>query len=138
MRAGHAASLLGLLYLAGACLVWLLNGREAALAVVTGGLLPIAISGISLAIFFARKSRRGSHNRYQRFVLINFLVKVVLIGAWTALFLLVTALPRTPFVVSLLLNFFAWHVFEAYRYQSTFSKLTAGMEKGISPETRAP
>jgi hypothetical protein len=133
MRPGHAASILVCLFIAGSGLVWLFSSGEAAIAVVTGGLLPIVISAISLGLFFARKTQEVSHERYQRFVLINFLVKVVLIGAWTVLFLLITALPRAPFVMSLLLNFFAWHVFEAYRYQSTFGTLTTRLEKGVSP-----
>ncbi|UCH11269.1 MAG: hypothetical protein JSU61_05105 [Fidelibacterota bacterium] len=133
MRPGHAALILGCLFIAGCCLAWLLSSRDTAVAVITGGLLPIAISGISLVVFFARKSRSADHHRYQRFVLINFLVKVILIGGWTALVLLTTSLPRTPFVVSLLVNFLAWHIFEAYRYQSTFGKLTARVEEGITP-----
>ena len=90
---------------------------EPALAVFAGGILPIATSIGSLCIFFALKPDTGSQRKYQRFILINFLVKVVLIGLWTALVILAMQLPRGPFVASLLVNFFAWHIYEACRYQ---------------------
>jgi len=117
MKPAFVGAILGGLFMAGSTLVWLVAGRLSAVAVVVGGLVPIAISVGSLAVFHTRRPRLGHQRKYQRFVLINFLVKVVFIGLWTAVILLATPLPREPFVVSLLFNFFGWHLFEAFRYQ---------------------
>ncbi len=126
MKPALAAGILASLFAAGSGLVWLLAGGPSAVAVLTGGTLPIIISAGSLLVFFARKYPPDSQKRYQHFVLTNFLVKVVFIGVWTTLILRTTALPQGPFVVSLLANFFAWHVFEAARYQSALLRLTKG------------
>ena len=117
MRPALAGSILGALFVAGSGLVWLVADGASAVAVFAGGILPIATSLGSLFIFFALKLDTGSQRKYQRFILINFLVKVVLIGLWTALVIRAMQLPRGPFVASLLVNFFAWHFYEAYRYQ---------------------
>lgn len=132
MRPVLAGAILGVLLVAVSGLVWLVAGKPGALAIFAGGILPVAISTGSLVIFFTRMPRRGGYRQYQRFVLTNFLVKVVFIGLWTALVLLTTSLPRGPFVFSLLVNFFAWHVFEAYRYQSTLGAPAARPGKGTS------
>ncbi len=117
MRPLLAGTILGVLFIISSGLVWFAAGGASAAAVFAGGILPIAISLTSLFIFFAYKPDRGSQKKYQHFILINFLVKVVLIGLWTALVMLAMQLPPGPFVASLLVNFFAWHVYEAYRYQ---------------------
>ncbi len=109
--------ILGVLFIAITGLVWLVTGAANALAVFVGGILPIAISIISIFTFFTLKPHTRGPNRYQRFVVINFLIKVVLIGLWTALIILSVKVPTGPFVVSLLANFLAWHIYEAYRYQ---------------------
>jgi len=117
MRPALAGAILGALFVAGSGLVWLVAGGASAVAVFAGGILPIATSIGSLFIFFALNLDTGSQGKYQRFILINFLVKVVLIGLWTTLVILAMQLPRGPFVASLLVNFFAWHIYEACRYQ---------------------
>ena len=98
-------------------LVWFVTDIANALAVFIGGILPIAISIISIITFITLKLHTRGRKRYQRFVVINFLAKVVLIGLWTALIILSVKIPKGPFVVSLLANFLAWHIYEAYRYQ---------------------
>lgn len=120
MRPLLTGAILGTFFIAGSGLVWFAAGGANAAAVFTGGILPIAISIGSLFIFSVLKPDTGGQRKYQRFVLTNFLVKVVLIGLWTALVLLAMRLPRGPFVASLLVNFFAWHVYEAYSYQQRF------------------
>lgn len=117
MRPGLAGAILGTLFIAGSGLAWLAAGSAGAAAVFAGGILPIAISISSLIIFSILKPDTGGQRKYQRFVLANFLIKVVLIGLWTALILLAVRLPRGLFVASLLVNFFTWHVYEALRYQ---------------------
>ncbi len=117
MRPILAGAILGALFIAGSGLAWLATGSAGAAAVFAGGILPIAISISSLIIFSILKPDAGGQRKYQHFVLANFLTKVVLIGLWTALILLAARLPRGLFVASLLVNFFAWHVYEASRYQ---------------------
>lgn len=111
------APALGGVFLAVSWLVWMVAGERYALAVLAGGSLPIAISVVSLYAFLVVAAKGESQSLHQRLVVINFLVKVVLIGLWMALILRATTLPRVPFVISLLVNFFTWHVYEAYRYQ---------------------
>ncbi|UCH62938.1 MAG: hypothetical protein JSU77_00310 [Fidelibacterota bacterium] len=130
MRPLIAGASLGVLFFISSGLVWFTAGSAGAAAVFAGGILPITISICSLFIFSILKPDTGGHKKYQRFILANFLVKVVLIGLWTALVLLAIHLPREPFIASLLINFFAWHVYEAYRYQQQFKTAqhsTAGM-----------
>ena len=111
--------LLAAILLVGAGISWLLAGSAGALAVLAGGLFPgaISISSILALSFIVRSERMGSIG-YQQFVLANFIAKVVLLGGWTAAIVLVTSLPISLFIASLLVNFLAWHIYEAYRYQS--------------------
>ena len=119
MKPPVVGMLFAALLLTGAGTMWLLAGGAGALAVLAGGLFPGAISMSSLlALSFIVRSERMSPNGYQQFVLANFLAKVVLLGGWTATIVLVTALPVGLFIASLLVNFLAWHIYEAYRYQS--------------------
>ncbi len=112
------APALGGLFLVVSGVVWMVAGERSALAVLAGGSLPIAISVVSMYAYLVAAAKGKSQTYHQGFVVINFLVKVVLIGLWMALILRATTLPRVPFVVSLLVNFFTWHVYEAYRYQA--------------------
>ena len=109
-------------FVAGIGISGLLAGAATATAVLAGGILPLVVSGASLAVFFYRKAGIVQQGAYQRFVVINFIAKVILIGGWTAVILLTTSLPIAVFVVSLLVNFFLWHLFEAYRYQSVLKQ----------------
>ncbi|MFB0517231.1 MAG: hypothetical protein ACETWG_11605 [Candidatus Neomarinimicrobiota bacterium] len=132
MRPVITGTILGVLFALASGLVWLLAGRPNAVAVFAGGILPIAISAGSLFVFFVLKTQPDQQRRYQRFVVTNFLVKVVLIGLWTAAILLATALPPGPFVGSLLVNFFIWHLFEAYRYQAALGAVAVRLGRGGS------
>ena len=112
-------AVLAALMLAAAAAMWRLTGGADALAVLAGGLLPVAVSVGSLRVFVLMFGPGNFDPKgYQRFVVTNFLVKLVLMGAWLAGILLTTSLPRGPFVASLLVNFMAWHLLEAYRYQT--------------------
>lgn len=122
MRPIWIAAILVAGFVVGIGMSWLLVGSTAANAVLAGGILPLVISGTSLVIFFSYISRIIEQGTYQRFVVINFIAKVLLIGVWTAVILLSTSLPIAPFIVSLLINFIIWHLFEAYRYQSALKQ----------------
>ena len=88
------------------------------LSILAGGILPICISVTSLVLFHIRVFPRAQEKGiYERFVLINFFVKIVLIAIWVGIILAGTDLPQLPFAISLLLNFFSWHLFEAFRYR---------------------
>ena len=113
------AMLLAVMLLIGAGISWLLAGSAGALAVLAGGLFPAAISiGSLMALSFIVRSERMGSVGYPQFVLANFIAKVVLLGGWTAAIVLVTSLPISLFIASLLVNFLAWHIYEAFRYQS--------------------
>ncbi|MFC1481435.1 hypothetical protein ACFL6E_04215 [Candidatus Neomarinimicrobiota bacterium] len=101
-----------------------IDSRTIALAVLLAGVVPIGISAVSLLLFFRVETKRTAAG-HDRFVLINFLVKVVLIGTWLTSLLLATKLPHWPVVISLLANFLAWHLYEAYRYQSHLTSLSS-------------
>ena len=118
------APVLGGAFLAVSGMVWVMASGGSALAVLAGGGLPIAISVVSLYAFQVAAENGESQRHHDSFVAVNFLVKVVLIGLWMVLILLATTLPRIPFVVSLLVNFFTWHVYEAYRYQAYLQAAT--------------
>ena len=123
MKAFLTGTLLGALMLTGAGAMWLAGGGSGAVAVLAGGLLPLVISVGSLVVFFlVLQPGKMGQKSYQRFVLTNFFIKVFLLGGWLAAILLATSLPRIPFIASLLLNFMAWHVYEAYRYQSAVGR----------------
>ncbi len=116
-------AVLGALMLTGAGAMWLAGGGSGAVAVLAGGLLPLAISAGSLVVFFlVLQPETMGQKSYVRFVLTNFFLKVLLLGGWVAAILLATSLPRIPFIASLLLNFMAWHVYEAYRYQAAVGR----------------
>ncbi len=87
------------------------------LAVLGGGLVPWIVSVSSLVLFFQWLPRRSGAMKHEKFVLLNFLVKVILIGGWVTLILMLTAWPVRAFIISLVVNFLAWHLYEAYCYQ---------------------
>lgn len=122
MKSFWLAMILVVVFIAGIGASRLLAGAAAAIAVLAGGIIPLVVSGVSLALFFYRKAGIVQQGAYQRFVVINFIAKVILIGGWTAVILLTTSLPIAIFVVSLLVNFFLWHLYEAYRYQSVLKQ----------------
>lgn len=112
LYAGALAALLGL----AALLTRQMAGGSAAWALAAGGLVPAVVSWVSLALLLDG-SRPLSAQTHQRDMLINFFAKVLLIGGWTVAVVLATTLPRTVFVASLLINFMAWHLLEAWAYQ---------------------
>jgi len=87
------------------------------LAVLGGGLVPWVVSVVSLVLFFQWLPGRSGSRKHEKFVLLNFLVKVILIGGWVTVILMLTAWPVRAFIISLVVNFLAWHLFEAHCYQ---------------------
>jgi uncharacterized membrane-anchored protein len=118
--------LVGLLILAAGLVLGLADGTSS-WSVIAGAVVPIAVS-ISSLVYFARfRVVVADQRSQQRFIIVNFLIKVVAIAVWMAVIFRATSLPRLPFIVSLLVNFLAWHLYEAYRYQQSW--LAAGRER---------
>lgn len=124
MRLPLGAVILVALFLAAAGMARVFGDNGLFMAVWAGGLLPLAISVVSLVVFFRLLPGKLDPRKHDRFVIVNFLTKVVLIGAWITAVLVLTTWPQAAFVVSLLVNFMAWHLYEAFRYQQYY--LAAG------------
>ena len=130
MRLPRGAVILVALFLAAAGMARLFGDNGLFLAVSTGGLLPLTISAVSLVVFFRLLRGKLDPRKHDRFVIVNFLTKVVLIGAWITAVIVLTTWPQAAFVVSLLVNFLAWHLYEAFRYQQYY--LAAGRRRGAA------
>lgn len=117
MRLPLGAVILGGLFLASALLALAVGDSALFLAVSAGGFLPLSISVVSLIVFSRLLPGQTGSRKHDHFVLVNFLAKVVLIGAWITAILVLTDWPQAAFVISLLVNFLAWHLYEAFRYQ---------------------
>lgn len=90
-----------------------LTGRLGfAIAVLAGALLPVTISTISLWLFSQKKNL--TFRQAQAFMLYSFMAKMLLIGGWVVLMATSENIPLIPFISSLLINFLAWHMSEAY------------------------
>ena len=124
MRLPLGAVILVALFLAAAGMARVFGDNGLFMAVWAGGLLPLAISVVSLVVFFRLLPGKLDPRQHDRFVIVNFLTKVVLIGAWITAVLVLTTWPQAAFVFSLLVNFMAWHLYEAFRYQQYY--LAAG------------
>ena len=123
MRSKYIEAVLLIFFALPVLIFYAIDKSTIALAVLLAGVVPIGISAVSLLLFFRVDTNR-TITGHERFVLINFLVKVVLIGSWITSLFLATKLPRLPVVVSLLANFLAWHLYEAYRYQKHLISLS--------------
>ena len=96
---------------------WVISGMGLAVAVLAGGALPAVVSISSLIVWNKVIQPGLLIVEFEKFNLINFLAKIVLIGSWMTIILLLTNLPSAPFIASLLINFLAWHLYEAHYYQ---------------------
>ena len=130
MRLPRGAEILVALFLAAAGLALFAGDSALFMAVSAGGLLPLTISGVSLVVFFRLLPGKLDPRKHDRFVIVNFLTKVVLIGVGMTAVLVLTTWPQAAFVVTLLVNFLAWHLYEAFRYQQYY--LAAGRRRGVA------
>lgn len=83
-----------------------------AIAVLAGALVPVTISTFSLWLFTQKKNL--TFKQAQAFMLYSFMAKMLLIGGWVVLMATSENIPLIPFIASLLINFLAWHMSEAY------------------------
>ena len=63
------------------------------------------------------RSRPFDALHHDMLMLVNFFVKVIIVGVWTAVALIVFKWPPALFASALLINFLAWHLLEAAMYQ---------------------
>ncbi len=132
MRLPLGAVILAGFFLAAAGLALVVGDSGLFLAVSAGGLLPLTISVVSLVVFFRLLPGKTGPRKHDRFVLLNFLAKVVLIGVGMTAVLVLTTWSQVAFVISLLVNFLAWHLYEAFRYQQYH--LAAGRRRGVAAQ----
>jgi amino acid transporter len=130
MRLPLGAVILGGLFLAAALLALVVGDSALFLAVSVGGLMPLTISVVSLVVFFRLLPGKTGLRKHDQFVLLNFLAKVVLIAVGMTAVLVLTNWSQAAFVISLLVNFLAWHLYEAFRYQQYH--LAAGRRHGVT------
>ncbi len=86
-------------------------------SVLAGALLPVVISGGLL--FWADYNKTFDAQQLQKINIVGFFMKVVLLGIWAAILISAGTLDKMTFIVTLLINFLAWHGVEAY-YWSLF------------------
>ena len=110
-----AGIFLGLMVLA-AALSLLISGPAAALVVLGSGAVPAIVSWGSMVLVIDMAATFDAR-RHDQMMLVNFFVKVIIVGVWTALALIVFKWPPALFASSLLINFLAWHLLEAAMYQ---------------------
>ncbi len=85
---------------------------EIAIAILAGGLVPAVISTASLWLFSHKHDL--TFRQAQAFMLYSFMTKFILLGLWVVMIVLSRNIRLVPFVISLLINFLAWHLSEAY------------------------
>ena len=85
---------------------------EIAIAILAGCLVPVVISTGSLWLFSYK--RELTFRQVQTFMLYSFIAKFILVGLWVVMIVLSRNVMLVPFVISLLINFLAWHLSEAY------------------------
>ena len=101
-------------------LVWRFGNQDVGLAALAGGAVPMVISGMSILLFkFLVKTGNLDHLS-TKFLVGNFITKMITIGLWMAIILQTTDLPIPIFILALVVSFIAWHGFEAYYYQVHF------------------
>ena len=94
----------------------LIAGPAVALVILGSGGVPALVSWISMVLVIDRAGRFDAR-RYDKQMLVNFFVKVSVIGVWTAIAVATLKWPPAVFTTALLINFLAWHLLEAAMYQ---------------------
>ncbi len=81
-------------------------------SVLAGAFLPVLIS--SALLFWVDHNKIHDAQQLQKMNIIGFFFKVILIGGWAVVLLQADVLDKVTFIVTLLINFLAWHGVEAY------------------------
>lgn len=103
-------------------LVWRFGNQDVGLAVLAGGAVPMVISGMSILLFKILIKTGNLEHLSTKFLVGNFITKMITIGLWMVIILQTTDLPVPIFILALVGSFIAWHGYEAYHYQVHFLK----------------
>lgn len=87
-----------------------------------GALLPVVVSAVLLA--WAERRVAPQAGSLQTIHLVGFFAKVLLVGIWLFIFIPRPDIQRVVFTISLLVNFLAWHVVEAYHWPLFLGRAT--------------
>lgn len=92
-----------------------LSGRGVLVpSLLAGALLPILMS--ASLIYVASRYRGRTPMFFQQLNIIGFGLKIILIGAWAAIMITGPDIDKVTFIVTLLINFLAMHMTEAYHW----------------------
>lgn len=103
--------------------LFITNRGDWALATLAGALLPIVISTVSLWLF--SRQQKLTFKKAQAFMLYSFMAKIILIGLWVVLMVTSENIEQLPFISSLLINFLAWHLSEAYHIRPLLEQVVS-------------
>ncbi|MBT3253069.1 MAG: hypothetical protein HN995_03195 [Candidatus Marinimicrobia bacterium] len=81
-------------------------------SVLAGAIIPVLISGGLL--LWAEYSKTNDAQNLQKINIVGFFFKVILLGIWSAILVKAGTLDNVTFIVTLVINFLAWHGVEAY------------------------
>ena len=96
-----------------ALLALIFIGRlELVKSVLAGAIIPVLISGGLL--LWAEHSKTNDAQSLQKINIVGFFFKVILLGIWSAILVKAGTLDNVTFIVTLVINFLAWHGVEAY------------------------
>ena len=84
-------------------------------SVLAGAIIPVLISGGLL--LWAEYSKTNDAQNLQKINIVGFFFKVILLGIWSAILVKAGTLDNVTFIVTLVINFLAWHGVEAYYWQ---------------------
>jgi len=85
------------------------------LSALAGALLPLVIS--TGLLLWVDLHRIRDVMQLQKINIIGFMLKVVLLGVWAVWLINAGTLDKVTFIVTLLINFLAWHGIEAYYWR---------------------
>ncbi len=113
MKAWQILGVSALIFNGLASLALTLVGRvELIKSVLAGAIIPVLISGGLL--LWAEYSKTNDAQNLQKINIIGFFFKVILLGVWSAILVKAGTLDNMTFIVTLVINFLAWHGVEAY------------------------
>ena len=91
-------------------------------SVLAGAVIPILISGGLLV--WAEYSNTNDAQNLQKINITGFFFKVILLGVWSAILVKAGTLDNVTFIVTLVINFLAWHGVEAYYWPLFMARST--------------
>ena len=91
-------------------------------SILAGAIIPILISGALL--LWAEYSNTNDAQNLQKINIIGFFFKVILLGIWAAILVKAGTLDNVTFIVTLVINFLAWHGVEAYYWPLFMARST--------------